>query len=470
MAASGVLFRASKLGMLTRRQLITLSPLALAACVLFAASCGGNRARSAGTLQPATVLPPATARVLSPLPNRPLSPRMREIRDEVMRETSAARGLEFKDEVGVTELTGWEYGTRTKEVAEALAADDLKALGKLAAAGGILPEGTDLATLAVSFTAASAGATYSPHDRRVLLLQSDKRGAAFKDRPLLRHEFVHALQDQHFDLLKTLVVRPYNFDRTEAVFALVEGDAMNVQRRIESGDAWSRRTLEEIARQEDERFGAYRGDLGALFPPLLTETFIFRYRDGARFVEALRRAKPPVSVDEVFRRPPASSEQVLHPEKYLAGEAPREAGLDWRAFESRGWRVAASTPLGEIGVRGLLMAGVPTAEATRAAAGWGGDRASVFERDGAAPLFVWQTFWDRREDAQEFFRAYNALQRRRGAAESDAQLAAGGKASVLWRQGGVLTFVRLDGDGVLVARGAEADVASALEMAGRSPQ
>ena len=227
----------------------------------------------------------------------------------------------------MTELSGWEYGTRTKEIADVLGTDDLKGLSRLAVAGGMLPEGTDLAALAVSFTAASAGATYSPLDKQVLLVSDDPKGGGFRDQGLLTHEFVHALQDQHFDLLKMMTARPFSFDREEATFALVEGDAVSVERRVSQGDAWQRKTLDDIAREEDERFASYRRGLGALFPPLLTETFIFRYRDGLRFVEAMRRARPAVSVDEVFRRPPQSSEQVLHPEKYLSNEAPRDVEL-----------------------------------------------------------------------------------------------------------------------------------------------
>jgi hypothetical protein len=391
-----------------------------------------------------------------------------------MQDAATVRGLEWKNEVGMTELSGWEYGTRTKEVAEVLGGDDLKALSTLAVAGGILPTGTDLATLAVSFTAVTAGATYSPLDKQVLLLQPDKSdktrtGDASRDRSLLTHEFVHALQDQHFDLLRLVLARPYNFDRMEAAFALVEGDAMNVQRRQESGEAWARRSLEEIARQEDERFGVYRKGIGAFFPPLLTETFIFRYRDGARFVETLRRSRPAFSVDELFRRPPVSSEQVLHPEKYLSNETPREIRIDEQALATNGWRMTASTPLGEIGARGLLMAGMTSPrEATRAAAGWGGDRAYVFERGGtgAVPLFIWKTLWDKNEDAQEFFRAYNALQRRRNLAEVNrATNGAGDQTATLWREGGVWTHVRLEGDAVLVVRGAETDIQTALKFA-----
>lgn len=436
--------------------IITLSGLLIAAC-------GDKRAGRRSVAAGAAVIP-VERRKLPPLPERPLSPELEAVRERAMGSASATRGLAWKTGVRMTELSGWEYGTRARAVAEMLGGDDLKTLSQLAIAGGVLPEGTDLATLAVSFAAASADATYSPLDKRVLLHADPANPAALRNSSLLTHEYVHALQDQHFDLLKLLVVRPYDFDRTEAAFALVEGDAMNVQRRMENGAAWSRRSLDDIARQEDERFGGYRKEIGALFPPLLTETFIFRYRDGARFVEAVRRSTSPArSVDELFRRPPASSEQVLHPEKYFAGESPRDVRVDEGAFGAGGWQMTTSTPLGEIGVRGLLLAGISTREATRAAAGWGGDRAYLFDRASAAPLFVWKTAWDTPQDAVEFFRAYNSV-RRRNTAQGGDTLVSGDDAQTLWRKDGRATLVRRDGDTVIVIRGAEADIAAALEL------
>ncbi|MCA1593421.1 MAG: hypothetical protein LC754_12390 [Acidobacteria bacterium] len=446
--------------MRTRVRLLSRHLLIVVVLASLVAACGKKPAGSR-SVAAAVSVPIAPRRSLPPLPSRALTPRLQALRARAMEAAARTRGLEWQSDVGMTELSGWEYGTRTKEIADVLGTDDLKGMSELAIAGGILPEGTDLASLAVTFTAATAGATYSPLDKQVLLLTEGAKGGAHGDGSLLTHEFTHALQDQHFDLLRMLLVRPFNFDRTEADFALIEGDAMNVQRRTEAGDAWARRSLEDIWRQEDERFEPYRKQIGALFPPLLTETFIFRYRDGARFVEAMRRNRPAVSADELFRRPPQSSEQVLHPEKYLSNEAPREVDANEAGFASEGWRASASTPLGEIGVRGLLMAGVPVAESRRAASGWGGDRAYVFEQTGHAPLFLWKTAWDRDEDAQEFFRAYRALQRSRGATE------AGNTSGTEqhWREGALLTLVRIERDTVIVIRGAEADAFPALDIA-----
>jgi hypothetical protein len=438
--------------------------IAASVAALLAASCGNKGSTPKGV--PASVALAPVRREITPLPARPLSPALEGVRRRIMAAVADTRELDWQADAGMSELSGWEYGTRAKEMADALAGDELRALSRLAIAGGMLPEGTDLATLAASFAASSAGATYSPLHKRVLILASQGKDTDARDESLITHEYVHALQDQHFDLLKLLAARPYNFDRAEAAFAVVEGDAMNVQRRREQSEAvWSRRTLEEIGRNEDARFGEYRKEIGAFFPPLLTETFIFRYRDGTRFVETVRRKSGARGIDELFRRPPASSEQVLHPEKYFSHESPREATLDETQFAANGWTVAATTPLGELGVRGLLLKTLAPAEATRAAAGWGGDRAYLFERARSRPLFVWKTYWDKPAEATEFFRAYNAL---RGKAGDTRDGDADDPTQFIWRDPEArLTIVRIEQDQVLIIRGAEADARGALEFTRR---
>jgi hypothetical protein len=125
-----------------------------------------------------------------------------------------------------------------------------------------------------------------------------------------------------------------------------------------------------------------------------------------------------------------------------------------------------STPLGELGVRGLLLKSLSRASAERAAAGWGGDRAYLFARGANETLFVWATAWDSSADAREFFRAYNTLESARGAA-ADAGAADDAQTVEMktWREADTITRVRLAGDLVLILRGREANVESALRAA-----
>lgn len=414
------------------------------------ASYSGDRSTPRQASQPGGFQLPtveAATRKLTPLPSRPLSAKTRAMRERAAAAAAKGRGLAWLSEPGMTELTGWEYGTRTREMADVLGGEDLHNLGRLAAAGAVLPEGLDLSTLAAGFTAVSASATYSPFDKQILLISNSKPNES-----LLTHELTHALQDQHFDLLRLLLARPYDYDRGEAAFAVVEGDAVGVQRRAEN-PLWQRRSLDDITRAEDSRFDEYRNSIGSLFPSLLTETFIFRYRDGTRFVENVRRKRGQEGVDALFRQPPASSEQVLHAEKYFAGEAPRPVALNEARFEREGWRKTIATGFGEIGVRGVLMERLDATEARRAAGGWGGDRAYLFERGKDQTLFVWQTVWDTPEDAAEFFRGYNRLLERRGLKAEDG----GGRERVVWREAdGTATVVLRDSSGVLILRGREA--------------
>lgn len=436
--------------------LLSLSVAAAALALL--AACNDERAARRGVtpVTAAVVLPPK--KTLTPLPERPLSPELERVRERVMQKASQTRGLNFTRDTGMIELTGWEYGARAKEVADAIAGDDLTELSKLGVAGRMLPEGTNLAALAASFAAVSSGATYSPFDRKVLLMPD-----AAKDESLLAHEYVHALQDEHFDLLRLVLVRPYDYDCTEALFAVIEGDAMNVQRRIEVGGdaAWSKRSLDDVSKLEENRFNEFRTTIGKLFPPLLTETFVFRYRDGARFVEAVRRARGEKGVDELFTHPPASSAQILHPEKYLAAlsgtakvEPPRDVRVDESHFAEQGWRAGASTPLGEIGVRGVLQAGMGEREAARVASGWNGDRAYLFENDEGQSLFVWQTEWQSPKAAEEFARAYAAALRMQTQRIEEMNAGGNNQTRQLFRDGDRAILIKRDGNQVAILRGA----------------
>src|SRR5687767_7652330 len=109
-----------------RGKYLILSLFIVALAAGASASCGRKGSRGVGGAAPAVALPAVEPprRTLPPLPARPLSPRLRALRARAMDAASRARGLEWKGEVGMTELSGWEYGTRTKEIADVFGTDD----------------------------------------------------------------------------------------------------------------------------------------------------------------------------------------------------------------------------------------------------------------------------------------------------------------------------------------------------------
>ena len=104
------------------------------------------------------------------------------------------------------------------------------------------------------------------------------------------------------------------------------------------------------------------------------------------------------AIDEVYRDPPLSTEQILHPEKYREKpDYPMSIELG-HAFPGEGWKEAGRNVLGEMQLAILLKKHGGKA----AAAGWDGDRYAVFEGPKAKLGLVWVSTWDSEDDAREF--------------------------------------------------------------------
>jgi hypothetical protein len=153
----------------------------------------------------------------------------------------------------------------------------------------------------------------------------------------------------------------------------------------------------------------------------------------------------------MFARPPASTEQVMHPEKYRANERPvpvKAAPLP----SLKGWSQLYVNVLGELMFDVLLRQhGIETAAAARAAAGWGGDRLVVYERDDARVAVDLST-WDAEADALEAMAALS------DALPSLAGAEGYGDKSLLYAAtpptDGEVTFVERKGAKVLLVVGA----------------
>src|SRR5207253_8302421 len=97
---------------------------------------------------------------------------------------------------------------------------------------------------------------------------------------------------------------------------------------------------------------------------------------GQQFVTSLGASGGTSAVDAAFRKPPASTEQILHFDKYLSHEVPVKVSAPSlaRALGS-GWRAEPADTLAEALIRFWLRAlGVTDADVQEAAGGWGGDR------------------------------------------------------------------------------------------------
>jgi hypothetical protein len=118
-------------------------------------------------------------------------------------------------------------------------------------------------------------------------------------------------------------------------------------------------------------------------------------------------------INAAYLNPPTSSEQILHPEKYLdvPKDDPRAVDLpDLTEDLAEGWRLVAQDVLGELVLLTHLDHFLPsTPDATEAASGWDGDLAALWQDAEGREVLVVRSVWDSPEDATEFANAYASL-------------------------------------------------------------
>ena len=140
----------------------------------------------------------------------------------------------------------------------------------------------------------------------------------------------------------------------------------------------------------------------------MQKTLLFPYQAGAAFVSSVQRT-PGIwrQVNQIYARPPVSTEQILHPTKYKAGEDPILVSLPaGTSLVQEGWEVVMEDVFGEFLLRTDLETGLPRLQSIRAASGWGGDRFRLLKDDSGGRALAAVFVWDTAIDAGEFFEAY----------------------------------------------------------------
>ena len=283
-----------------------------------------------------------------------LDPSMLAVIEELKAFVESARGLRFLEPVDVAVLDADAFrrslagGEPTAESDADVAVGVLRALGLLEGPGDLGPAGE---------LDADTVAGFYDTETRELVVRGDRLTPFV--RQVLVHELTHALDDQHFDL------EPDFADEEAALAfeALVEGNAVVIESRYLASLPPDER---EAARSEED---ATFGGVGAGVPDIVVELGSFPYRDGPRLVDALLRAGGQAGLDDAFRAPPTSSAEVLHPERFLDGRG--RAGVGPVRADGR---VVNEGVLGELILRLVLADSLSPERASRAAAGWAGDR------------------------------------------------------------------------------------------------
>jgi len=385
--------------------------LAVAAAVMLLVAGGGLIVVAQGLDQPPTstttpvvAAPPTT--VPGPpgttaAPSQPgaMADRIRQIEDRV----EEVRELEFKREVPSEIVpTSQLVAKLLAEVDKETNVADLRSQTRALVTLGQIPAGTDLVTLLRAVQAESVLGFYVPGtgpDKGRLFVRSEGGLTPFAEW-VLSHELTHALTDQHFDLTRADRLEAQGRDdELLAYTALVEGDATLTMQQylISQMDPASRAAVaREGLNQSTPRLDKA--------PAVIRESLSFPYDAGLEFVTALYRRGGWEAVNQAYRDPPTSSEQILHPDKYLKRDRPAAVAVpDLAKRLGAGWKWGTDVGWGEFDTSLLLGDEVPVTAARGAAAGWDGGRLRTFER-GNSTAMVLRTAWDSAGEATEYCR------------------------------------------------------------------
>lgn len=286
---------------------------------------------------------------------------VRALADELGRFVEATRGLRFKAPVSITVLEKTRFRERllATKSPESRAAEAGRAKVVLQALGLVQPE-IDLERLTREALTTVSVAFYDPAVGE-LVVEAARAITPFL-RSRLVHELTYAVDDQHFGLLRPSLAEALD-ESAEAFGVLAEGSAGWVERRyLDSLTVGERRRAEaEGARREQS--------LPAELPRALLAGLRFPGHAGPVVVEALVASGGTARLDEAFHSPPISTEQLLHPDRLLAGALP----LPLEEPQPDG-EVVQRGVLGELGLTILLASVLEPATARIAADGWGADR------------------------------------------------------------------------------------------------
>jgi hypothetical protein len=364
--------------------------------------------------------------------------------DEIQAQMVELRGLEPLDSVDRYLLTPEQLRTRViedflEDYTPEEALDDARVLGVF----GLLEPKFELYDFYVELLSEQVVGFYDTDTKEMYVIQGS--GFSGPERLTYAHEYVHALQDQHYQIEEGLGYNDenceVNTDYCAAISSLLEGDASLSEMQW----LYTHATAQDI-RDIQEFYQTYESPIFESSPSFLREDFIFPYRAGQEFVETIYEQSGWQGVDQVYANPPLSTEQILHPERYpdvlpVTVELP-----DLQTTLGEGWREVEQGTWGEWYTYLLLAEGLneatrlDPAAARQAADGWAGDSYQVYSHDqGDQVILVLRTVWKNETEAAQFVEAFQEYANARfGPATAD------GPSSWRWETGQLFSDLELD--------------------------
>ena len=273
---------------------------------------------------------------------------------------------------------------------------------------GLLPKDYPLDQVLVKVLTEQIAGLYDPDSQEFFI--ADWTSPA-DQRSVMSHELTHALQDQHFHIDKWTDAAKPNDDAELARDAVLEGSAMAAMLDYELRGKGSVRDLGNFDP------AMFMGDVDSSpelskAPKVLQDELLFPYLAGITFTQRILKAGNGWGdFYRVFEKPPASTQQIMHPDLYLQSVVPAKVELPaTKGLISADWKKLDENAMGEFGVQEILKQFLPKERSVAVAASWGGDRYAIFENQkNKRTMLEFSVHLANEADAARFFGAYSEV-------------------------------------------------------------
>jgi hypothetical protein len=292
---------------------------------------------------------------------------------------------------------------RIKDVAKP---EDLRAEELTLKKFGLVPPEFDLAKNTVDLLTEQAAAFYD-YDRKKLFI-TDTTSSETQE-PVLSHEIAHAIADQNYNLAKFIKAGRKSDDGATARLAVMEGQATWLMSELLARKMGQ--TLKDSPALLAMMSGATESGAGQYpvfdnAPLYLRLTLVFPYTKGMLFQNAVYDRDGTNGFSEVFLKPPLSTQQILHPEKYFSGVKPTEPELP-EPHLAKGYKSLVGGSLGELEHTIMLEQYSGKASAAEIAPHWRGCAFDLLENKKAGrTVLLYAAEWDSEDAARQYFAAY----------------------------------------------------------------
>lgn len=333
-----------------------------------------------------------------------------EAADQVMGEMSKILGLPI--------LEPLKKSLRSKEQIRAYLVQEEKddrtdaqryADDKALEAFGLIPKGFPLDSFMLDVMTDQVAGLYDPKAKEFYIAN----WIAIDDqKPVMAHELTHALEDQSFQIEKWIKAARPNDDAELARDSVSEGSAMAAMVDYSlQDDHLTVRALPDVAGLIQTHAVAEMDKDPKLSkaPGFIRDELLFPYLAGVSFTQQFLKAHTGWSdLKLIFENPPASTQQIIHPDLYLKGVKPVAVSLpDWKDVAPAEWKLLEENVLGEFGLDEVLKDYLGQARADALSSAWAGDHYAVFEDEKTKETtLVFRLALDNEQDAAGFYTQY----------------------------------------------------------------